>query len=233
VLDTQQWAPKIPKDSLKFRSFDWGSAKPFSVGWYALSDGTWGLPKFSLLKYREWYGASGPNVGLKMLATDVAKGVSFREKGERIRYGVADPSIYKRDGGPSIAESMAIAGCMWRRADNSRKAGAEAVHQRLIGEMTLVDNKIITTPMLYFLDCCEDTTRTIPILQHDETDTEDVDTDGEDHAYDETRYAMMSRPWIPRTEARQQSGMPKLPGQYTIDELVEKNRKQRLLAEEV
>jgi len=29
----------IPAHWLIFRSFDWGSAKPFSVGWYAMSDG--------------------------------------------------------------------------------------------------------------------------------------------------------------------------------------------------
>jgi hypothetical protein len=56
----------IPKHALRFRSFDWGSAKPFSVGWWAVADGTWGgLPKGALLRYREWYGASGPNKGLE------------------------------------------------------------------------------------------------------------------------------------------------------------------------
>lgn len=214
VLQRDDWINKIPQSALRFRAFDWGSAKPFSCGWYVLSDGTWGLPKNAMLKYREWYGASGINKGLKMTADMVAKGIVEQEIGERIRYGVADPSIYVRDGGPSIAESMAIHRCMWRRADNKRKAGAEALRQRLVGE----DGR----PMLYFLDCCEDSIRTIPVLQHDETDPEDVDTDAEDHAYDETRYAVMSRPWLPRPATLTASGLPKLPNQMTIRELIRK-----------
>jgi hypothetical protein len=109
--------------TIRFRSFDWGSAKPFSVGWYAICDGLWPifdpLPAGAIFKYREWYGAKAPNVGLKLTAPEVQNGVlgPNREKlmeglldmeiGERIRYAVADPSIFIRNGGPSIAESMA------------------------------------------------------------------------------------------------------------------------------
>lgn len=177
--------------TIRFRSFDWGSAKPFSVGWYAICDGLW--PKFdpfpagALFKYREWYGAKGPNVGLKMTANEVQEELLRWELGERIRYAVADPSIFIRNGGPSIAESMAK--CKWRRADNKRQPGWEALHQRLRGQDGI--------PMLYFSDSCEDTIRTLPSLQHDETDPEDLDTDAEDHAADELRYAVMSRPWKP------------------------------------
>lgn len=213
VLRTEEWRGKIPGTAMRFRAFDWGSAKPFSVGWYAVSDGLWGLPRGALLKYREWYGASGPNKGLKMTADLVAKGILERERGERIRFGVADPSIFIRDGGPSIAETMAVKGCSWRRADNKRKAGAELLRQRLVGE----NNR----PLLFFLDCCEDTIRTLPTLQHDETDPEDVDTEAEDHAYDETRYAVMSRPWITFAPALPMINYPKHPSQYTINELIE------------
>lgn len=225
-LPTSVWLPEleIRPNWLRFRAFDWGSAKPFSVGWYCLLEedlrkGEHLLPKGALVKYREWYGASGPNKGLKMTADQVAEGIVLREKGERIRYGVADPAIYIRDGGPSIGETMAIHRCVWRRADNKRKAGAEMVRQRLVGENGL--------PMLYFLDCCEDSIRTIPVLQHDENDAEDVDTEAEDHAYDETRYAMMSRPWIPRKPAPQASSLPKLPSQMTINELIALRQRQR------
>lgn len=229
VLDSASWLGTIPKDAVRFRAFDWGSAKPFSVGWYVVADGQWAvggrrLPKGCLVKYREWYGASGPNAGLKMIATDVARGITGREKGERIRYGTADPSIFIRDGGPSIGESMAIAGCQWRRADNKRHAGAEAVRQRLVGEGL--------GPMLVFFDCCEDTIRTVPTLQHDENDPEDVDTEAEDHAYDETRYACMSRPWVPRPVLPAAHSLPKLPGQYTMNELLQQLRAKRVAQEE-
>lgn len=189
VLDTQLWLPQIPRDALRFRAFDWGSAKPFSCGWYAVSDGEWGLPRGALVKYREWYGAKGPNVGLKMDAAHVAQGIRDRELKERVRYGVADPAIFIRNGGPSIGEEMAKHGASWRLADNKRIPGWEQMRQRLVGDGN--------EPMLYFLDCCEDSIRTIPLLQHDDVNAEDIDTEGEDHAGDETRYACMSRPWVP------------------------------------
>lgn len=214
----------------RFRAFDWGSAKPFSVGWYALLERDVEvpghpvvLPRGALVKYREWYGASGINKGLKMDASLVAQGIVQREKGEVIRYGSADPSIFIRDGGPSIAETMSINKCNWRRADNKRIPGAAQVRLRLVGENG--------RPMLYFLETCQDTIRTLPVLQHDETNPEDVDTEAEDHAYDETRYACMSRPWQPRNAPPQVSAFPKLPGQMTINELVERQRRKRLAAQ--
>lgn len=191
---------RIPLDALRFRSFDWGSAKPFSVGWYAVSDGTWGLPPKAVLKYREWYGIAlghdgqwEPDKGLKLSAEEVAAGIFQRDGNDKITYSVADPQIFVRDGGPSIAERMMLARktVLFRAGDRKRKAGWDQLHQRLKG----VDGK----PMLYFLDTCEHTIRTLPVLPHDENDPEDVDTDAEDHAGDETRYALMSRPWIPRS----------------------------------
>ena len=38
--------------------------------------------------------------------------------------------------------------------------------------------------------------RTIPALQHDPARPEDVNTESEDHAADEWRYACMSRPFV-------------------------------------
>lgn len=219
VLDTHEWLSRIPKGALRFRAFDWGSAKPFSCGWYVVSDGTWGLPKGALLKYREWYGASGPNKGLKMDAPLVAEGIRDREKGETVRYGVADPAIFTRDGGPSIAELMAVKGVSWRRADNKRIPGWEQMHYRLKGEAGV--------PMLYFLDCCSDSLRTIPTLQHDEINSEDIDTEGEDHAGDETRYAVMSRPWVPKAQPAQGSSLPKLPSELTYNDLIQAHAKHK------
>lgn len=225
----------VPSDLIKsrtpqtilFRSFDWGSARPFSVGWYAICDGLWGgLPSGALLKYREWYGAKGPNEGLKMRADEVAAEILKWEESERIRYAVADPSIFIRNGGPSIAESMSR--CRWRRADNKRQPGWEAIRQRLGGEEFPIDGEMIKRPMLYFADSCEDTIRTLPTLQHDEDNVEDLDTDGEDHAADELRYAVMSRPWkpaLPLTPAK--IWLPQLPSQMTFNELVAQNTRKR------
>lgn len=224
ILPGHEWLQRIPRSAQVFRAFDWGSAKPFSCGWYAISDGSWGLPTGALLRFAEWYGAMGPNQGLKMTATAVAQGILQRERNFHVRasYGAADPSIFIRDGGPSIAESMAIAGVTWRRADNKRKVGADTVRQRLVG----VDGK----PMLYFLDACDDAIRTLPTLQHDDTNPEDVDTDAEDHAYDEIRYACMSRPWLRPAPGPEPSHLPRLPQETTITQLIEARTAKRLAA---
>lgn len=178
---------EIPKHWTKFKAADWGSAKPFSIGWYAVADGTTDLPRGCLVKYREWYGASAPNVGVKMTAPEVAAGIVAREEKDECEYGVIDPAAYKIENGPSIAEELFKHGAQFRRADNTRLSGWDMLRARLKG----FDGK----PMIVFFPECRHTIRTIPALQHDQVKMEDVDSDGEDHAGDETRYACMSRPW--------------------------------------
>lgn len=218
-----------PPNTVRFRSFDWGSYRPFSVGWWAIADGTWPkenpLPYGSIFRYREWYGASGINKGLGSTADVVAKEIIRieEEAGDRIRFAVADPAIFIRNGGPSIAESMAR--CRWRRADNKRLPGWEQIRQRLVGENG--------QPMLYAAHQCEDFWRTMPTLQHDETNPEDLDTDGEDHIADEVRYACMSRPWRPKIELPPQGLiMPRTPGQMTFNDLIAQNKRNRLIKEQ-
>jgi hypothetical protein len=51
----------IPKDWLRFRSMDWGSASPFSVGWWVIVQDNYRcdsgvLPRGCMVRYREWYG---------------------------------------------------------------------------------------------------------------------------------------------------------------------------------
>jgi hypothetical protein len=238
--DLIRWAPP---QSVRFRSFDWGSYRPFSVGWWIIADGTWPkenpLPFGAIFRYREWYGASGINKGIGSTADLVAKQILEFEAGERIRYAVADPAIFIRNGGPSIAESMAT--CRWRRADNKREAGWEQVRQRIVGELEMIPDpedeerkKVVPAgiPMLYAAHECEDFWRTMPTLQHSEKNPEDLDTDGEDHVADEVRYACMSRPWKPKLELPEPgTRFPRLPSQMTFSQLVERNKRQRIQRE--
>lgn len=227
VLRASEWWGKIPAVATRFCSMDWGSAKPFSVGWYVVSDGTWGLPANALVKVAEWYGASGPNKGLKMTSDMVAKGILERERdlGIRCNYRVADPAIFIRDGGPSIGETMAMTGVTFRRADNKRKSGWEQLRKLLVGTAG--------APLLYFFDTCDDTIRTLPVLQHDETDPEDLDTESEDHAADETRYAVMSRPTIRKAAGIPMIHLPRMPHQMTINEIIARRTARRLAEMEI
>lgn len=193
---------ELPGHWLRFTAFDWGSAEPFSVGWYAVASERWihpdghTVPRGALVRYREWYGCKSPNVGLKMKNDDIAAGILSREaKGEKIEYRVGDPSTFAQQGGPSIAEQMARAGVMMRRADNTRVAnrgaisGWSQVRDRLIGDGD-------GNPMLFVFSTGAHLIRTLPALQHDDTRAEDVADGMEDHAPDELRYACNSRPWV-------------------------------------
>lgn len=52
--------------------------------------------------------------------------------------------------------------------------------------------------MLYVFSTCRHFIRTVPNLVYDDKDVEDIDTDGEDHIYDELRYVCMKNPIAPR-----------------------------------
>lgn len=188
---------KPPKHWTRIRSYDHGSATPFSVGWWAISDGCIvedlkrAFPLGSFIRYNEWYGCQKdvPNTGLRLESPIIAEGIKEREQrlDEHELYwdGIADPKIFAHDDGPSVAEKMAAKGVVWRKGDNDRKSGWDSFRNLLRGDGT--------TPMLYVTANCRDFIRTVPVLGRDETDWEDVDTDQEDHAADEARYAVMSR----------------------------------------
>lgn len=226
---------ELPEWWFRFRSMDWGSAKPFSVGWWAVAgedwltpDGAW-IPKGALIRYREWYGAKEPNVGLKLTAEEVGQGIVSRETGEDINHGVIDPAAFAEDGGPSIAERLYKQGAKFRRADNKRvgvrgaMGGWDMMRARLKGQD--FGEPMGQRPMVYVFSTCGDTIRTVPALQHDEKRPEDVDTEQEDHAADEFRYACMSRPWQAQkpTEPEDIRGMEGL----TMNRLWEEQGKQR------
>ena len=164
VWDTDQHVVRpfnIPHSWRIDRSFDWGSSKPFSVGWWAesdgsdvqLPDGTWrSTVRGDLFRIAEWYGWSGKaNQGLKMLANDIAAGIIDRELTwgihSRVVPGPADNSIWDVENGNSIAADMAkqvhiksgpnvgkYNGVTWGRSDKSpgsRKAGWNKIRKYL------------------------------------------------------------------------------------------------------
>ncbi len=215
----------VPPEWTRFASMDWGSASPFSVGWYAIAsdpltvDGMEQgrrivIPRGGLVKYREWYGANEKREGLKLSNAAIAEGIKQREKGDNIAYRVLDPACFAENGGPSIAEDFARAGVHFKKADNTRvsRGGAAAgpisgwaqLRSRLIGNAVTPEEIAKAPAMLVFSAACKDTIRTLPVLQHDRANPEDVDTDTEDHAADETRYACNSRPWVPPAPKKKQ-----------------------------
>ena len=184
------------------RSFDWGSSRPFSVGWWAESDGTnlpdgKSYPRGTLFRIAEWYGWNGkPNEGCRMLASEIAHGILKKEKEMklvgRVRSGPADSAIFDTQNGVCIADDMARIGVRWERADKgpgSRKNGFE--HLRKIMKSSL--DCPMEDPGFFVFDTCRNFIRTVPTLPRSEKDPDDVDTDAEDHIVDETRYRSNTR----------------------------------------
>lgn len=220
----------VPPHWVRFKSMDWGSATPFAVYWnavaseaYELSDGRY-IPAGAIVTYREFYGWNGtPNVGLRWDAPRVARAIKQKEEEAldvKCTYNVIDPSAYSNQSGPSHAERMAVEGVFFRKADNNRIGGWDIMRDRLCGIEGESDKDYgVGTPMWYCFSTCVHIIRTLPALQHDLTNAEDCDTDGEDHGPDALRYGLMSRPWKrPRPQAATEAPV-KLIQTATMDEL--------------
>ena len=188
---------EIPSTWRIDRSFDWGSSKPYSVGWWAESDGCditlndgtkKSTQRGSLYRIAEMYGCTGkPNEGTRELASEVARKIKKFEKqlGRTVYAGPADSSIYDTDNDNCIADDMARLGVGWKRADKrpgSRMNGWELLRERLKNSITKEG------PGLFIFNTCRHFIRTVPVLPRDKTKSDDVDTNAEDHIADETRY---------------------------------------------
>lgn len=215
---------EIPADWPKYRAIDWGSSKPFSVGWWAVVNddcyahpekgliyggdisGCKKLQRGAVILYREWYGYNGtPDEGLRLEAAEVAAGIVERSFGERYGYTVADSSMWSVDGGPSIAEMFLRHGVPMRKCvkgPNSRHIGYIETRGRIAGTEE--------GPMLFaFKSCHHGFWRTMPNLVLNSAkygiNAEQVETSQEDHVADMVAYFLTSRPWIrPAKEAEKQ-----------------------------
>ena len=184
---------RIPAHWRIWRGYDFGYAKPFSVGWYAADE------EGRLYRIKELYGCTGvPNEGLKIDPVEQARRIKEAEENDpmlrgRQITGVADPAIFNESQGESIAamQEKHPNYIFWTPGDHTRLAGKMQLHYRLAfdGE---------GRPMFQVFDTCRHFIRTIPNLVYDESRVEDIDTTQEDHIYDECRYVLMENPISPR-----------------------------------
>lgn len=196
--DDQRWTHvidpfPIPKHWRIYRGFDFGYAKPFAVGWFAVDeDGR-------IYHIKEYYGCNGtPNTGVKLNPIEIAAGIRQMEaedpmlKGKQI-VGIADPSIFDESRGESVARMMQRPPnfIYWQGGDNTRLAGKMQFHYRLTFDSDGL-------PMFQVFNTCKHFIRTIPTLVYDESKVEDINTEQEDHIYDMCRYVMMEHPLSPQ-----------------------------------
>lgn len=201
---------KIPAGWTIERSLDWGSTHPFSVGWWAISNGEVLIsddgieiytPPGSLIRIAEWYGCHpvDNNRGLKLPSGEVAKGIVQTEINLRagkwinrsVDPGPADGQIYavKERDVETIAKKMEDNGVTWVPADKSQGSrinGLELVRNRLFNVKTSNGE-----PGLYFMENCPAAINTLPVLPRDKNNSDDVDTNAEDHPYDDIRYMVL------------------------------------------
>jgi hypothetical protein len=206
----------IPSNWYVDRSFDWGSTHPFSVGWWAeangeevtLLDGRRFAPaRGTLIRFAEWYGVKkgSINEGCKMSAVAIARGIKEIEialMNERSPNGQpwvcrqpapgpADNQIgdVRESDVETIKDKMADEGVVWTRSNKSagsRKIGLQLIRDRLEASINGEG------PGLLIMDCCPAWLNTVPVIERDETDEDDVDTESEDHPYDDTRYRCLA-----------------------------------------
>ena len=195
----------IPKGWKIDRAFDWGSSRPFSVGWFAESNGEpmvvegrrIGAVRGDVILVEEWYGWNGSrNEGSRMLASEVAQGIRDREDDwgvrKRVRAGPADTSIWDVENGVSIVKDFTRKGISWGGADKSagsRKHGWELMRGMLRGAVPPREGPR-ETPGFLLTRSCQQWLETVPSITRSERDPDDVDTDAEDHAADMTRYRL-------------------------------------------
>ena len=191
---------KIPSSWPVYRSFDWGSSKPWSVTYGAEANGEQPIglegkipyiPKGSVIIINEIYGWNGKaNEGDRATSQEIAERViqvdnniltEYKLDG-KVRPGPADTSIWEVRDGTSIAHNLRKFGCHWTKAykgSGSRVSGWALLRQ-MLGAAKRGD---LETPHLYFFEQAYHHIRTLPIMQRDKVKPEDIDSSLEDHCF--------------------------------------------------
>lgn len=183
-LHVGQVHTQYPPEAPRVLSMDWGFVKPGSVGWWVLLDGR---------AYRE-----SEYIFTRTTAFEVGQEIGRRCKEQgltNLKYLVYDTAmeIPNNDSGESTIESVrrgmrkAGVSIATRKADKDRVNGWQRLRHWLGRSPDGV-------PWLTCSPLCAYFARTIPALVSDVSRPEDVDTDGDDHAADDARYFVMSRP---------------------------------------
>ena len=167
---------EIPYNWPRVRAADYGYSSPSCVLWGAVDwDNNFWI-------YRELYkkGYTGETLA------EIITALEYDDPPMSI--SVLDGSCWSKHGtGPSIAETLTRNGVRFIPADKNRMAGKIELHRRL------GFNERTSEPRLRIVSTCTNLIRTLPTLPLSKTNSEDVDTKAEDHAYDALRYMCMTR----------------------------------------
>lgn len=177
----------IPGNWMKFRATDWGYSSMGVCLWFAIDY------DHTVYIYREFCFGAKAKPSLPLTPAPFVEEMRKREGNESIRYSMIDGSVGDNRGsiGPTIDEQLRNAGLVSIYADKSagsRIAGKNQVHKYL-----QVD-PFTGQPKIKIFNTCKELIAELSSLPIDKNNSEDVDTDAQDHAYDALRYGLMSRP---------------------------------------
>lgn len=201
----------IPSHWRVDRAHDWGAASPHCTIWFAESDGSdveidkgvwYRFPRGTLFCIAEIYGWNGePNKGRRDTDGEIARDIKAMDRtvqnvhGVRVMRGPADTQIFNAPQGKAIIDTYRSELVDFDEADKSpgsRITGAKNVIDRMVSSEAFGEGNPMEAPGLFVFSTCKHIIRTVPKLQRDEKKPDDVDSDGEDHAYDPIRYRCLA-----------------------------------------
>ena len=184
----------VPEYSQIYFTLDPGFGAPFSCLWF------WIDQDERLFLFSELYGWNGlENQGLRLSDSEVADMIVEHEKtlglGDRNITRLCDPTSfnkkpdYKGGGqGKSTADEFQEKGLDLYPGDASRLLKIRQFHERL---RTYEDQ----APMLQVYSNCKQFIRTIPLLQADPRNPEDINSRSEDHCVDDKTEILTNQGW--------------------------------------
>ncbi len=207
-----------------YRAYDHGSSKPYSVGYYTVSDGSdvivdgkvRATVPGDIIRIGEIYGWRGQvNEGLRSTAPEIARRIVEYEikrgwrsadgKHTRVKRGPADTNIFDENNGVTVADDferpvfingIKHRGIFWERADKGPGSRIQGWEQsrRRLKATKRPEGGIRETPGLFITSDCIHWLRTVPTLPRDDDKIDDVNTESEDHVGDEMRYMLRFEP---------------------------------------
>ena len=197
----------VPLNWRLFKSYDYGSSKPWACTWFAESDGSDFIAadgksrptlKGDVFAVAELYGCAedrvneGTKDSIKIQADKIklVESVFFRDF--KIAQSIADSAIFAKQSGNSIADEFERNGVYWepcQKFPGFRHQGYVLLRERLLASIERNEK-----PGIFWMARCRNAIRTIPALQMDRREVDCVATDNssEDHIYDETVYFLQS-----------------------------------------
>lgn len=193
----------IPNHWPRWRGADDGFAAPACCVWLTQNPDT-----KQYVAYQELYraGMTGPVYGDRVKEMDPRQPAVVASDASGhfalppdILTGVLDSAAFASNGQSDVSrgDQMNRAGCGWKesiKGPGSRRLRVKRLHDLLAQprkDPNDPHSEIIGPPgIVFFRGKCPNLIRTIPALPRDPGDAEDVDTDGDDHAFDALTYGL-------------------------------------------